>query len=140
MSFCLMNRHKMHPTLLGICHLARQHRRVSYRSEPLRHLYRYMSLLLVLQESNPCFDQNLNFLSSEIIYSPCLQYSLIIVYEILLSCQSLHEFLDVCFMDHVIGIMTKLEPAAHDHTIALVHGFPGSVKRHSGTYDNGELS
>ena len=102
--------------------------------------YRYMSLCLVLQESNPCVDQNLDFLSSEIIYSPCLQYSLIIVYEVLLSCQSLNEFLDVCFMDHVIGIMTKLEPAAHDHTIALVHGFPGSVKRHSGTYDNGELS
>ena len=52
----------------------------------------------------------------------------------------LHERLDVCFVDHIIGIVAKLEPAAHYHAVTLAHGFLGSIKRHSGTNDNGEVS
>ena len=59
---------------------------------------------------------------------------------VLLSCQSLHECPDVCFVDHVVGVMAKLEPTAHNHAVALAHGFPGCFKRHPCTHDHGKFA
>ena len=53
--------------------------------------------------------------------------------------QSLHERLDVSVVNHILGLMVKLEPAAHYHAIALAHGFPSCLQRHSGTYDDREI-
>ena len=53
--------------------------------------------------------------------------------------QNLHERLDVSFVDHILGLMVNLEPAAHYHAIALAHGFPSCLQRHSGTYDDREI-
>ena len=59
---------------------------------------------------------------------------------LLLSCQRLHECPDVCFVDHVVGVMAKLEPTAHNHAVALAHGFPGCFKRHPCTHDHGKIA